>query len=369
MEAKRGAFQFCDAPYITSAQEIDGDYQAPFFYQQVFDGLENIKNYTFSINAVQDLLDADVAIVETSAVAIAGGIVGPGGLLAGLGIGLSEFLNNTGDRIVIEGTTERVGYCNEMVPPTAVYDATGKYTLTVSANTFYVWVAGLNDETLKNGTQAILEGRKFLSQSTTLMLVGAPSKPVTASVVSRGFRDIYAQNLCLVMIDWGAVARQQVGSKQSIGGMLYYPQVTLLFWAGGYFMATNGLYLSGAGTIVGGIDLTNSEGVLANMNAVTSSGPPIGQPSVFGQIQPNERYDSINVAISGNVATCTGVTWASLAGATGPVQGVFLGPDQLQFTVSADMKTLTAQLPAGWQSDYLVFRTTKGDVYTTRTVI
>ena len=252
-----------------------------------------------------------------------------------------------------------------MVPTNAVYSAAGTYSLAVNSNRFYWWIPSTNEISAKNGTMALLPGTKFLSQANTITLTGAPSQPVTASVVSRGARDIFAQNLCLVMIDWGAVVRRPIGSKQGIGGILYYPLVSLLFYASYYFLATDVTLLSGAGNITGGINITNGEGVITSINALTSAGPPIGQPSCFGQIQPNERYDNIKVAIANNVATITGVTFNNLAGATGPVNGVFLEEQQLAFTVSADMQTLTAQLPQN-ASGYLIFRPTTADVYSTR---
>lgn len=365
MIAKRGQFDFCDSPVINSAQLVQGNYQAPYFYNQLTDAYLNVKNYNFTLNVVQDALDADIQILNAMAESLAGAAVGAGGALFGLGIGLSEFLLSSASRITVSGTTARQGYVNEMVPPTAVYSASGTYSVPISQNRYYFWIPSTNEISAKNGNQPLLPGKKFLSQGNTLTLTGIAGKPVTASVVTRGFRDIYAQNLCLVMIDWGAVVRQQVGSKQGIGGVLYYPQVTLYFFCGGYFMATDVTLLAGAGTIEGGIILTNSEGTIASLNALTSQGAPIGQPSVFGQITPNERYDSINVAISGNTATITGVTFNGFTGVTGPAQGVFLEDAQLQFNVSADMKTITAQLPPQ-PSGYLIFRPTTGDVFSTR---
>lgn len=370
MVAKRGSFRFCDAPVLSSVQQIQGNYQCPMFWNQANDAFLNVKNYNFDINAVEDLLDADVQLLEAGALTIASGLAGPGGALAGLSIDLSGFLASAGDRIEITGTTERQGYINEMVAPNSVYDATGKFTVPLNPSTYYDWIPGTNDDTAKNGTQLVQEGRKFWpQQGSMLALTGAPSKPVTCSVVTRGFRDIYAQNLCLLTIDWGTVVRQQVGTKPGINGVLYYPQVTLLFWAAGYMFASDVTLLQGAGTIVGGISLDNSEGVIASLNAATSSGPPIGSPSVFGDIAPSERYDSISAEVSGNIAVCTGITFVSLSGTMTATQGVFLGPTQLSFTISTDLKTLTAKLPARWDPNYLTFRTTKGDVYTTRTLI
>jgi hypothetical protein len=371
MIAKRGSFEFCDSPVITSGQEAQGNYQCPMFAAQAQDAFENIKSYNFQLTVVQDALDAGVAILEASAVSLAASMIGPGGALAGLGIGLSfaAFLSAS---LAVEGTTTRQGYCSEQVPTSAAYSDTGTYSLTVNSDTFYYYIPGSNEISASNGTQLLIPGRKFLSQgitlATTIKLTGKPGKPVTASVVNRGFRDIYAQNLCLVMIDWGCVVRKQVGSKQGIGGVLYYPEVTLVAYLGGYFIATDITLLSGAGSVQGGVILTNSEGVIANVNALTSAGPPVGAPSMFGQIQPNERYDSLTWVIKGNTITFTGITFIGMYGGTGPTQGVFLEGQQLSFTVSADQKTLTAVLPTN-PSGYVTFRTTAGDVYMTRTPI
>jgi hypothetical protein len=369
----------------TSAQKIDGDFQCGFFFNQAEDAFLNVKNYNFSLNVVQDVLDADVAIVAASAVAIAGGIVGPGGLLAGLGIGLADFLANAGDRIVVNGTTHRICYCNEAVPAGATYDATGKYTLSVSANTFYWINFGINDSSFDNGTQKVLMPRRILAQGNQIVLHGTPSKPVGFSVVTRGFRDIYAANLCLVMIDWGAVVRQQVGTKQSIGDTLYYPKVTLLFWCGGYFLATNGLYLSGAGTVDGFYDLTNSFGDITCNIVTAAAQPPVGMPSIYGNIAPNERYDNIRWSVaqqSGVIletsykyeVTFTGITFDEMAPNASPtmgadaVQGVFLGAQAMPYEVSADLKTLTMYVPFE-PNDYVTFRGLKGDAFSTRTII
>jgi hypothetical protein len=385
MTAIKGSFDFCNAPVINGAQQIDGDFQCPYFANQIMDAVANVKNYSFSLNVVPDLLDANIALDETTAGVLAGGYIGVGGALEGLSIDAGGFLGQAGTRIGVDGTTHRVGYCNETVPPTAAYNAQGVYALSVNTNTYYWWIPSTNEINAKNGAQTILPGRKFLTQTNTVTLTGQPGKPVTASCVNRGFRDIYALNLCLVMIDWGAVVRQQIGSKQGIGGILYYPKVYLLLYASGYFLCTDVTLLQGAGNVDGGVTLDNSEGVITSINALTSAGPPVGSPSMFGNITPNERYDSISVSVAaqsgavltknyGAVATCTGMTFDSLAPGTlpilgtGPTQGIFLEALQVPYQISADQKTCTVYLPAN-PSGYLTFRTTLGDVFTTRTKI
>lgn len=376
----RGAFYFCDSPVLLSGQESQGNYQVPFTAAQAQDAAVNVKSWDFQLNAVQDLLDADIFLTEAGAVAAAGGIVAS---LALYNIGLSEFLAVTGDRTVISGTTHRVGYCNEAIPTTgAVYDATGRYYAAVNRGVYYYWIPQNYDIGAMNGSQSLLPGRKFLSQGNALTLTGEPNKPVTASVVNRGVRDIYAANLCLVTIDWGAVTRQQRGAKIGIGGLLYYPRVELFCWCGGYFLATDVTLLSGAGTIVGGISVDKSLGVITSINALTSAGPPVGEPSVFGQITPNERFDAMTWTIQeengvlldmnySSIATFRGITFDSLATGTAPTmglneaQGVFLGAEAVPYAVSADQSTLTAYLPPGG-SGYMTFRTTTGVTFSTR---
>ena len=99
MIAKRGQFDFCDSPVINSAQLVQGNYQAPYFYNQLTDAYLNVKNYNFTLNVVQDALDADIQILNAMAESLAGAAVGAGGALFGLGIGLSEFLLSSASRI------------------------------------------------------------------------------------------------------------------------------------------------------------------------------------------------------------------------------------------------------------------------------
>jgi hypothetical protein len=99
-----------------------------------------------------------------------------------------------------------------------------------------------------------------------------------------GTKFVFNQNLCYFEIDFGDVVRVQSGSGRAAGSFLYFPKVVLIFFASGYVFANDLRFLLGAGTIIGGVDWKDSSGVITDINAVSGDGPPIGNPSVFGEV-------------------------------------------------------------------------------------
>lgn len=103
-----------------------------------------------------------------------------------------------------------------------------------------------------------------------------------------GVRFVYNSNLCYIEIDFGEAVREVLGSGNSQGNYFYRPRIVLIFYASGYVFANDLTLLSGAGVILGGIDMPGTSGVITDIFAVGGDGPPIGEPSVFGEIKEKD---------------------------------------------------------------------------------
>lgn len=103
-----------------------------------------------------------------------------------------------------------------------------------------------------------------------------------------GMRFIYNQNLCYIEIDFSQAVRQMRGSGNSQGNYFYFPRIVMIFYASGYVFANDVTLLDGAGTILGGVDFVGTSGVLTDLFAVGGDGPPVGNPSVFGEIKEKD---------------------------------------------------------------------------------
>lgn len=173
-----------------------------------------------------------------------------------------------------------------------------------------------------------------------------------------GTKFVFNQNLCYFEINFGDVVRRQAGNTTQ--GVLYYPRITILFFASGYVFSNDVRLLYGAGTIIGGIDVQGSSGVITDLYVVSGTGPPIGTPSVFGPgIQIGERIDDINLTRIGNQIQATGITF-------GDLQSVSIAEVGTTFTVSSDLQTVMIDIPQDLVIPHIVTFRTSRDSFTVK---
>ena len=317
MTNKRGSFPFANAPYMTGAQQLRGLYPVPFFYNQLMDAFENIDSYGVSITCVPDVQDADIALVEAGAIAAIGGI---SGALLGIGLAADWLIGNAG--ISIEGATTR-----QACPQT-------NYATQSAKNP-----AGLPYQLCRDLC----------------------------------YQQIFAKSLCLVIVDFGATVRTQAGQKTALGDFLYWPQITCLTYLGGYFISNDLTLLQGAGQCFGGITFDGSEGTIGfptALNCLTSAGPPVGQPSLIGEISTGSRYDALTISMATTGVKLSGVPFTGIpALPVAPNEGLFFGDVQTPFKAQTD-GSIIASPPPNFR-DYLTFRGSApaSNLWTSRTPV
>jgi hypothetical protein len=315
MIARRHSNPFDSCPYLTQADVLRGLYPVAFFENQIVDAFENVDSYSFNINCVPDILDVDIQITQLGALAALGGYVGAA-MLSYYGASFALFLQSG---VAITGQTVR-----QACPP---LDFAG-------------------------ATAANPQGLPY---------------PLCRDLC---FQHVFSKNLTLLVIDFGATKRKLGGTKQSRGGMLFYPRISFVSYLGGYFLSNDIMMLAGAGTCIGGIDIPNSQGVLGanpELNCLTASGPPVGTPSVFGSLVIASRYDALKWSLgpNGDILRFSGVPFDTIPTQTGtpPNQGIFFGRQQADQIISQSDGSITVVLPAGFKKDYVTFRSAKGNAW------
>ncbi len=96
----RWQLPFCDAPHITGADQLGGRYQIAFTREQINNAFFNVNTYKFTINGVQDILDAQLEITGAMAVLSMGTLIG-------LGIAIAPILGSAAQRVGVSGTMVR----------------------------------------------------------------------------------------------------------------------------------------------------------------------------------------------------------------------------------------------------------------------
>lgn len=96
----RWQLPFCDAPHITATDRLGGRYQIAFTREQINNAFFNVNTYKFTINGVQDLLDANLEITGAMAVLSMG-------TLLGLGIAIAPIAGSAAQRVGVSGTMVR----------------------------------------------------------------------------------------------------------------------------------------------------------------------------------------------------------------------------------------------------------------------
>jgi hypothetical protein len=321
---------------MTPAQQIRGLYQVGFTAQQLTDFYENCNDVTFNLTCVQDLLDADIQITSAGALAALGGNLGSA-LLALYGGSWAQYFESA-------------------------ISITGDMIRQACPQTNYATASVKNPQ-------------------------GLPY-PICRDLCQQF---LYAKNLTLILIDLGATVKKLYGTKSGLSDFLYFPLFSVISYIGGYFVATDVLLLQGAGVVTGGIipDGNVASTGIENISALTSQGPPVGQPSFFGDFNIGARYDALDVSTLPTSAPLdsypAGTKGLRLAGVPftnipvndprKPNEGVFFG--SVQSPDGALLQDANGKLnghilcipPPGFTKDYLTFRASNGNLFTTRTPI
>lgn len=277
----RWQLPFCDAPHLSDVDQLGGLFQVPFTRQQINDAYFNVNRYRFTINGVQDTLDAQLEIAVAMAVLSMGTLIG-------LGIAIAP---------IAESAAQRVG------------------------------VSGF-------------------------MVRRAPGPKCDE------LRIVHNQSLCYIEINFGEVRRRQFGNSA-----LYYPRITLIFYASGYVFANDLTFLFEAGEAIGAVDVEGSGGGISTIYAVGGNGPPVGMPSVFGQIEIDESMDAMTFTPrTGPVGTVT-----TLANVTfGNVTEVWMANLPCSFVLGGNQQSVAITIPVGARTDYLLVRNSLGGEFVTR---
>jgi hypothetical protein len=281
-----------------------------------------VDSYAFNIACYPDLLDVDIALTEAAALGIATGLAA--GALLGLGL-TAAFLSG-GGALGVQGSTIR-----RACPATNYATAVG----------------------------------------------GKPAKPYSLCRDLQ-FQHFYAASLFMLIIDYGATTKLLLGNKSNLVDYYYFPQVTVLAYLSYYFLSNDILLLAGAGTCEGGILCDGSSGTIGGgpppsnqplLNAVTDSGPPVGNPELVGQISVGTRYDNLKTGVVGGKLNLSGIPFTAIPGAPiTPNTGLFFGDELSTFTTNSD-GSISAVIPPGFTKDYLTFRGTNGNVWNSRTPV
>lgn len=317
MNARRGNFPFAQVPTMTPAQQIRGLYQVGFTAQQITDLYENANDITFNLTCVQDLLDADIQITSAGALAALGGNLGSA-LLALYGGSWAQYFQSA-------------------------ISITGDMTRQACPQTNYATASAKNPQ-------------------------GLPY-PICRDLCQQF---IYAKNLTLILIDLGATVKKLYGGKSGLSDYLFFPLFSVVSYIGGYFVATDVLLLQGAGVVTGGIipDGNVASTGIESINCLTSVGPPVGEPSFFGDFNIGARYDALKWEIVadpviGKAISFTGLPFTGIPQMQTPNTGVLLGGVQINES-SFSPGNITVAPPPGFKKGYAEFLSQNGFKWSSR---
>lgn len=312
MTARRGAFPFASAPYINAAQQVRGLYQVQFTAQQALDSFLNVDSYAVEIECFPSLTDTDIAFTELAAMSTIGGYFGAA-MLLDYGAAWYTFLSTATS---VTGKTVRVP-----CPATNYSTATPKN----------------------------------------------PQGLPYALCRDLCFMDIFKGPANMLIIDWGATVRQQLGRKTQLLDFIYMPQVTYFGFLGGAYLSNDVMMLSGAGNTIGGITFEGASTGISTVNALLQSGTPVGTPSLEGNgLSIASRYDALKWETQGGRIIFSGVPFTDVPGDNlEPAEGLFLGGIQTTFATNSD-GSISAVIPRGFTKGYAEFRSTSGNYWSSR---